>query len=220
MVSFPKSDNRTVLVGSTGSGKTVVGTWLLSTRDYNRRPWFIIDYKHDSLLAQIGAKELKLPIKKLPKAAGLYIIRPQPNVDDENIEKFLWLLWSSEDVGLYIDEGYMIPNPSPAFNAILTQGRSKHIEVITLSQRPVFMTRFVFSEAEYFGVLRLNDIRDRKTVAANTGIDVNFKLPKHYFIWYSSGDDEKVIMRPVPAPAEIVKAFKARLTPSKKPRKV
>jgi hypothetical protein len=58
-------------------------------------------------------------------------------------------VWAQENTGIYIDEGYMLGVRNPALNACLTQGRSKRIEMMILSQRPVWMSKFVFSESNY-----------------------------------------------------------------------
>ena len=162
-IRLPDDSHRITIVGRTGSGKTVAGLWHLSKRDFLSMPWVIIDYKTDKNINSIkGAKNLSL--KDTPKKPGIYIVHPLPGQDEE-ITEFLWKIWARENIGLYVDEGYMIGS-NPAFEALLTQGRSKNIPMIVLSQRPAWISRFVFSESDFFQEFHLNDKRDRKTMSS------------------------------------------------------
>jgi len=209
-INLPDDTKRHVIVGSTGSGKTQCGIWHLSLRDYLNMPWVIFDFKGDDLIAEIGAKEISVNSAP-PKKPGLYVVRPLPETDDASVEAFLMKCWAQEDIGLYIDEGYMIPNDSKAFKAILTQGRSKHIPVIVLSQRPVWLSRFVFSEADFYQVFRLNDKRDRQTVKSFLPFDVEERLPDYHSYWYDVGNDFSQVWKPVPSKGTIIKSFRDNL---------
>ena len=154
MVKLPTPDKRTSVIGSTGSGKTQFAVWLLSSRDFHIRPWVIFDFKGDKLIADLGAIELSVHSNP-PKNPGLYIVRPLPG-DEVAVSAFLQKCWAQEYIGIYIDEGYMLPKLDRWFRACLTQGRSKLIEMIILSQRPVWMDKYVFTEANYFAVFKLS----------------------------------------------------------------
>jgi hypothetical protein len=210
-VSLPKHDQRLAICGSTGSGKTIAGLWQLAEADIDLRPWFIWDFKRDKNIAKLAAKELPLTIGRLPREPGLYVFRPIPEQDDAQVKRILWMIWEMENAGNYIDEGYMIGRNNSAFNALLTQGRSKHIQMITLSQRPAWMSRFVFSEADYFQVFRLNDKRDYETVQAMCGIDITSRLPSYYSHWYEVEADAGAVLKPVPKPADIIATINGRL---------
>lgn len=206
-VTLPGPTSRTAICGSTGSGKTFAGVWHLSRADFHLRPWFLIDYKRDKLLGQLGATVIDHH-KALPTLPGLYLVQPMP---DDTLEDFFWKVWRQEYCGLYIDEGYMVGNRNRAFRACLTQGRSKHIQMITLSQRPVWMDRFVFSEAEYFQIFRLNDLRDYDTLQSMISCDIKSRLPKFHSRWYDVGADMGVEFSPVPTRADLISIFKARV---------
>lgn len=214
-VSLPDQDDRTVIVGSTGSGKTFMGVWLLSTRNYSERPAIIFDFKGDSLIGALPAKEIQIRSAP-PKAPGLYVVRPLPTVDDTAVIDFLWKIWKGEGYILYIDEGYMIGRANPAFNAILTQGRSKNIEVITLSQRPLWLSRFVFSEATYFSIFNLTDLEDRKTVSRFVPLEVyspKTRLARFHSVWYDVAAGEGADFLPVPSRREIIARFTEAVQP-------
>src|SRR5215472_11393497 len=105
---YPNTHQRVVVMGKTGSGKTQFGAWMLSEAPFNRQPYIIVDYKRDALL---GATDRirEIGLNELPKHPGLYIVRPLPKIDDENVENWLWRVWRKGRTGLYFDETYMIP---------------------------------------------------------------------------------------------------------------
>lgn len=205
---LPNDSHRTTIVGKTGSGKTVAGVWHLSKRAYDKMPWIVLDYKRDKLIARLPATEISVT-DKVPDKPGIYILRPHITDDDE-VEAFLWKMWQRGNVGLYVDEGYMLPygGKSEALSAILTQGRSLKIPTIILSQRPVWLSRFVISEADFLQVFWLSDIRDRKTLTGVMPPQVLERVGKYHSNYYDVGDDKLVTLSPVPNEDIIVASFK------------
>lgn len=224
MFRWPDTSKHTLLMGANGSGKTVWGAHFLSNADFISQPWIITDYKSEELLNDIPGVEyinFKQNLKRLKR--GIYILPARPEIDDDHIESFLWRVLEHERVGLFYDEGYMIPyrRPYGAQNAIYTQGRSKRVPTITLTQRPVGISRFAFSEAAFYGYLRLNDIRDQKTVEGFVPRDENWNferdIPKYSMRWYDVGNNASMILAPSPDPQTILQKFEDRLS---SPRKV
>lgn len=206
---LPSDTHRLVIAGRTGSGKTRAGMWHLSKRDFSK-PWIILDYKRDDLISQSPAVEIGVK-DKLPNHGGLYVIRPNPTDEDNDaIEIMLYRCWQRGNIGIYCDEGFMVPaqRPYKAMNMILTQGRSLRVPVITLTQRPVELSRFVFSEADFFQLFDMNDMRDRKTVGAFMPNDASQRLPEFHSWFYDVGKNDLVIMKPVPGDDEILAGFK------------
>jgi len=198
---WPNHTQRVTIVGRNGSGKSMFGAWLLSEcADFDKRPWIVIDYKYETLFRDPRVKHLFHEIKpssRIPRRAGLYIVHPRPD-EGEEMEQFLWRIWERGRTGIVVDEGYMLPDHS-AFQALLTQGRSKHIPMYILSQRPVEMNRFVFSEANFFSLFNLNDRRDWETVERFTNnIDGKLRLPPYHSWWYDTAQDATFRMAPVP----------------------
>ncbi len=213
-VNFPGKHDRTVIVGRTGTGKTMVGLWHLSGWDFNKFPWIIFDTKGDSKLKELarnpGIKRLKFA-DAIPKT-GLHIIRPLPHeMDSDECEKFLWRIHARKNVGIYFDEGYMLNKYSKALIALYTQGRDLNIPIITLSQKPKYLTQFTFSEADYFQVLALNDKNDRKRIEEFMPADLEKRLPKWHSLWYDVGQDKVTEFSPVPALETILQSFDAKL---------
>ena len=212
---FPSDTQRIAVTGRTGSGKTVLGAWILSESAIDRKPYIMIDYKGDDLLGEIPyVNELALK-DKIPKHPGLYIVRAIPDLDDDAMENFLWKIWAKENTGLYVDEAYMIPKGA-SYNAILTQGRQKKIPVISLSQRPVLCSKFVFTEADFYSVFALQWIGDRKKVGEYVPDYLHEDLPQYWSHYHDVQQNHTFRLRPVPSPDDILERFDARLVPKRK----
>lgn len=209
---LPNDHQRLTIYGQTGSGKTVAGLWHLSQRSYTRRPWLLFDFKGDEHIAQIPSLEEVSPGASVPKHRGVYVTRPVPEVDDDKVEAMMWDIWKQERTGVFIDEGYMIGRKNSAFKALLTQGRSKSIPLITLSQRPVWMSRFTISEADFHQVFFLADEADRDIVQRFIPHEMpERRLPRFHSYYYDVGNDRFTGLKPVPEPAEILDTFESRL---------
>lgn len=212
-LSLPGASDRTVIVGQNGSGKTWFGVWLLSHMDYDRRPWIVIDYKREELFAQLGKNTYRSrldPSSPPPKKPGLHLIQPFES-DDEEMDGFLWRVWQRGGIGLYIDEGTMIPaGKGSAMRAILTQGRSMKIPVIALSQRPVDIDRFFFSEAKFFAEFYLMDRDDRVTVKRYAPFDPNDVPEPFHCYWYDAHRRKVSYLAPVPNSASFLDRLRSR----------
>lgn len=217
---LPREDEHVTVVGRNGTGKTQAGAWLLSKRDLSLKPWFILDYKGEDLLNDIP-RIRTIGHGETPSQPGLYILRSRPDLEEET-EKWLWRLWekmtSGNPSGLFIDEGYMLPEiRKGAFDALLTQGRQKQNPVMTLSQRPVRVSRTAFSEASHLLAFDLNDRRDHRSLeeVVPTGF-MKDEIPIYHSRWYSVKKNRTWIMKPVPAADEIIEAINSQLPPLKR----
>lgn len=197
-VRLPTKHDHIIVIGKNGSGKTVAGLWHLQMSDRSI-PWVIIDYKKDANIALLNPEPFDARANLEP--GKLYRYQPMPN--DPNVDPILWTLWERENVGVFVDESYMLPATGEAMNAILTQGRSKCVPVIALTQRPVFVPRFFFSEANFFQTFWLNDQRDRKIVTSFQPETVNERLPPFHSYYYDVNRDALNIMLPVPLPEPV-----------------
>lgn len=242
-VRGPADTDRTIILGDTGSGKSVFAVALLSSRNWaddsdNPIPWFIIDYKGEDLIEKVLVA-CKRWIKTVsvysdpPKTPGLYYVKVRPHIDDVAIEAFLAKIYHRASngpkkrrlgSGIFLDEGYALPRNSKYFDILLTQGRSLGCPIICLYQRPVEMSRFAVSQSTFRAVLRLGDKRDQKTasefikpVKGENGevISVFNELPKYHALWYDVGRGVSTILAPAPPEKVIIKSFIDRLRPSK-----
>jgi hypothetical protein len=219
--SLPRDDEHTTVVGRNGTGKTLLGAFLVARRDLANTTQLVVDYKGEEVFAGIS-KARTIDFNTVPDEPGLFILKSRPDLVAQT-ERWLWRVWEHEHVGLFIDEGYMLPNPPQggAFQGILTQGRSKRIPVITLTQRPVRVSTFAFSEASHVAVFDLNAKRDRQTVEDRTGegfmswlpSEFSGGLPKWHSRWYGVKTNSRYIIRPVPEPRKIIAMIDDQLTP-------
>ncbi len=211
---LPNLTQRLYIVGRTGSGKTRFASWALSHSAFHKQPFIIVDYKREDLFSQINAVEIDVK-ERLPKQPGLYIVRPMPETDDDNVNHFLARVWDKEKIGLYFDELYALPNGAP-LRWILTQGRSKHIPVIGLSQRPKFISRFVTSEADFYSIFKIKHPADKAELAGFVGNEVlklHDELEEFHSVYFDVGQDVHFKMLPVPSDETILQRFEDRLRP-------
>jgi hypothetical protein len=203
-VRLPSNNHRLAILGRTGSGKTQAGVYHLSKRNYREMPWIVFDFKGDRLINSIPDAQ-DIDIGKVPKKPGIYLTHPLPDQEEE-VDVTLWRAWEQENVGLYFDEGYMVAN-SKAFRAVLTQGRSKNVPVIFLSQRPSWISKFALSEADMLQVFELSVPDDRKRVREIfDGYPDRFN-EKYQSAYYDVASNESVILNPVPSDTDILASF-------------
>jgi DNA helicase HerA-like ATPase len=219
-IRLPKSSQHLAIVGRNGSGKTQAGLWHLSNMPFDRRPYVAIDFKGDEHINAIeGARHISMG-DPIPRAAGIYVIHPTPqDAKNGTLDEWLWKIYERENTGLWIDEGYMLGDSS-AFETLLTQGRSKHIPIMTLTQRPVWVSRFVFSESMYYQIFALNDRRDKKTVESFVPVSMDSRLPEFHSWYYDVGRDRLTGLKPVPSETEILAAIDLKLQAIKPGKRV
>lgn len=210
---LPRADQRVAIFGKTGSGKTQMGVWLLSETNFDTQPWIILDYKRDHLLNSIDRIK-QIGLDQVPADPGLYIVHLDPEDSDSGgVDAWFRKVSERENVGLYIDETYEIPGGTD-FRRILTQGRSKRIPVISLSQRPAWIPRFILSEAEHIVVFHLNHKMDRKKIeefVPDDKLDLSERLPKYNSRWYNVDLDHTFQILPVPDATTLIKRLDERL---------
>lgn len=209
-MNFPGDTDRLTIVGATGSGKTQAGMYHLSRRDLNSKVWIVYDFKRDDLINEVGDAQHMDLTSPLPERPGLYIVHPRPGNEDL-VDEHMFRIWEREDIGVYVDEGYMIGNKSPGFRALLTQGRSKRIPMIVLSQRPVYMDRFVFSESQFFQIFRLQHDDDVSSAQKFIPYDLSKRLPRYHSYYYDVVSDKLVVLSPVPDRDAILDTFRTKL---------
>jgi hypothetical protein len=213
-VRLPGPTHKTAIVGRTGSGKTVAALWHLSNADFDQRAWIILDYKNDEHFNNITRAERLTYDEDIPDDPGVYILKVLPK-DQERVSEWFYKVWMHENVGVIVDEGYMIDPQDDWFNACLTQGRSKRISMIVLSQRPVWLSRFVFSEADFFQVFDLTHSKDmdkvREYIRDDDRQQLEQPLDPHHSYYYDVGRRQLETFGPVPDQGSLLLKIDARL---------
>jgi len=216
-VNLPNDQQRIIVLGATGSGKTVAGAWHLSQRNFTAMPWIVYDWKYDELLNDPeGIREISVS-DPVPIEPGIYIVHPQPDEHDE-VEAQMWDIWHKGHTGVFVDEGLMVDRGNKAFRSLLTQGRSKTIPMIILSQRPVWLDKFTFTESEFVQVFRLQSGDDVKIVQGYIGDpkrnperNISERLPEFCSYYYDVKADSLLKLSPVPDQDAIAATFEAKL---------
>ena len=216
---LPSVSDRLVCCGRTGTGKTVGGLWHLSNYYVGHFPFILIDFKNDENMDKIpNVREIGFDFQPDKDCTGLYRLRCTP-YDLEGtakkrsrLDEIFLRVWSCGNCGLFIDEAYIIGN-SDALNLNYTQGRSLRIPIITNTQRPVWCSRFAFSEASYIQVYDLTDGGDIGRVEEFIPFDWYEQpdLEDYESFYYDVGEKNLVRLRPVPPMDEIAETFAEKL---------
>jgi hypothetical protein len=209
LMNLPDDTKRHAIIGATGSGKTQAALWHLSLRSIDTKPWIIYNWKDEKSIDEIPHAR-PIGIEEIPIRPGVYVVHPKPHETD-GVENQMWEIWSRQNTGVYVDEGYMLGRDNRAFRALLTQGRSRQVPLIVLSQRPVWMDRFVFSEADFYQVFRLNNRRDRKAVMEFVPANLEKRLPDYHSHYYDVAANSVTVVKPVPDIQRIHSYFDSRL---------
>lgn len=209
-VALPNDTQRLLIVGATGSGKTQAAQWHLSNRSYDEIPWVVYNTKSDASIDAIPWAQ-EIGIDELPRDPGVYIVKPLPS-EQRALEAHQMAIWNKGSMGVYVDEGYAMGSNNDAFRALLTQGRSRRIPMIVLSQRPVWLDRFAFSESEFFQVFRLQHAKDRASMEDLVPAPLD-RLPPYHSWYYDALGNRVYRMAPVPRIDVIHSTFERRLNP-------
>lgn len=181
-----KTNERILIVGKTGSGKTYLSKYLTRTAsrlvvldakatltDWNLAPW-------DSTARSKLLSGEPIRTRVLPPLNGDIT---------EYWEAVLSDCYKAGNMSLYIDELYSIcpPNQKPlnVLWSMYTRGRELGIGVWSSSQRPAWIPLFALSEAEHFFNFRLQLEEDRKRMAAFMGTEVLKVISDEHGFYYS-----------------------------------
>ena len=190
-----------------------MANWVLANSAIESMPWVVVDYKGDDLINQIPYHR-EIGYNDTPKHPGVHVIHPRPD-EDEAVEKFLWRIYERGNTGVYIDEAYMVP-PRGAYPALLTQGRSKRIPMINLTQKPRHVPMHVFSESDFHSVFHLSDKKDRQRVNEFMPVDLEREIPEYHSHYYRVKDRARFLLKPVPDADTLLEIFARRLAPKRR----
>lgn len=186
-----KNDQRVIILGTTGSGKTVLAKHFLAR--LNRV--VVIDPKHEFRLDGFTIR------KTLPLFGSRWrmIYRPRGNDDDARMVALFRDLFRLKNATIYVDELASLTERYPHATAELADiartGREKRVTVWAATQRPRFIPRVFLSEAENSFVFSLRLPDDRAYVAKFTDALVENEIERFAFWYYHPMNDDIALMR-------------------------
>lgn len=195
---------RLVACGTTGSGKSTLAKRYLERSPYH---WIIFNPKGTRAFDRLpGTHTLdnKITIVNVEAAIKKYKY--------VNLKFSSGWTWEYQDallrnicekftnIGVLIDELYYI-HASNGFAGsglvgLLSRGRELHQTFIGLTQRPRFVSKFIFSESDYLIEFFLKLPEDRKTLFQQTGEDIALvKQAGHNFLFFDLVRDRVIAYR-------------------------
>jgi len=191
---IPKRNERSILVGKTGTGKTTLAMEILQAYT------FVLAIDPIHVLREKLPKEYVLC--KSPKQLAWHgrshkklLYQPDPDFFGwEWYNEVYELAFHAGNRMVYTDEGLRVMRPNgqapPYMEACYTAGRQKGVGMITCSQRPAKIDLRVMSEAEHYYAFRLRLREDRERMASLMHEDVLHHPPKGHSFHYWRDSDE------------------------------
>lgn len=203
-----KPGQRVLAAGRSGSGKSTLARWLLTRSPLK---WVILNPKGTKAYDELPdtAKINSLDMGKIEKAlkdrrVRYVIVNPnsseiKPDVMDDFILE-LHNSWTS--VGLCCDELYTLHKNGVAGQGLiawLTRGRELKQSFLGLTQRPAWISQFLFSESNFILGMSLNLQKDRNRMYEMTEKEeYRKKLKALDWLWYNTDTEDLNYFGPVP----------------------
>lgn len=189
---IPKVGNRSLFLGQTGSGKTFCMLHLLGAY-YGRYQIQILNTKGDPSIDALDAPVVRhideVHLFRWPKYP---VVIYEPDGDELHDLEILddWCQWiyDRQNTVAVIDELTQVASGAkarPGFLNLITRGRIRNCTVFLGTQRPAWVPKIAYTEAQHFYKFYLADADDRKRVASVTHPAMmgqpKYKHGFHYF---------------------------------------
>lgn len=164
---LPSYSERSAIIGTTGSGKTTLGKYIVT-----QYPRFIVyDAKDDYYLSNVKRFRTFKEVYLCEEDKIIYAPTFE-EINERYINAFFRYVYERGDICVHITEVYaVVEDGFPSYyKAILTRGRSRNVVCISESQRPYMIPQTIISESENIYTFRLNLPQDRNVVERITGI--------------------------------------------------
>lgn len=197
----PNDSELVVITGRRGSGKSMGGLDQLSRRSFDEMPWFVLDFKHDDLAAQIptSAPPMK-PEDDLPADPGLYAVRCDINDAgrDSEVDRLLCEIYEHGNAGVFIDEGMFLGQWNNGLRRIALAGRSRHVPLIFVTQRLIKCDTDALAETDWiqsFAQVHPDDIDRVGSFIPRNRVDFEALQRRgkfHSYVYNTADDDLRV----------------------------
>jgi len=167
---------RAIVSGRTGSGKSTLACWLLNR---TRQHWVILNPKWTAAYKELPESEVITRFdeskvnQSIDKNRFTIINFDGKTANAEYMDEVISFIHSRyENIGICADELFTLHTggrPGAGLTSWLTQGRELKQTFIGLTQRPAWISRFCFSEADYIIGMDLSLKEDRKRLHENSG---------------------------------------------------
>lgn len=190
------SNERVLIVGPTGSGKTHLAKHMI--RNWaGPRGGTLICFDEKATL-EIPRAQVVTDLKALTEAsAGRYVYRPpielisEPKSKKKLLNAFFWDVYRGKNTILLIDEVNAVVEGAsdlpPGLVAIITRGRERNTGLIALTQRPACIPFYFKTEAEHVFAFWLREDDDRKRVSKSLSFD---ELQEYEFFYINKRSRE------------------------------
>lgn len=208
LIKLPSIGNgkRAIISGRTGSGKSTLGCWLLNR---SRQHWVILNPKWTAAYKSLPDAKVITRIDQsainssLEKNRFTIVNFDGKTANAEYMDAVIEHIHGSfENVGLCVDELYTLHTggrPKQGLVGWLTRGRELKQSFLGMTQRPAWISRFCYSEADYIVGMDLSLKIDRKQLyeCSGNGHFLN-RLEPRKWLWYDVNVDSISLLGAVP----------------------
>lgn len=182
-------NDRAMLVGMTGCGKTTLARYLIEDR--NKRYSVVYDPKASEAISKwTNTQKQYTSFSQLETAQEERIIYTPNYIEEQDAaiqdDFFRWIYWRYY-TRVYIDEAYALiggTRPSRHLLACLSRGRERGISTVTSVQRPRNFPIVLMSEAEHSYIFQLRTPEDRERIEEYTTLSIDSQMDLRPFEFY------------------------------------